>query len=436
MSQEAVLTGFRDYLDRLGKSQEVQRFYLASARSLLRFQPERELSERIEAWLAAVARQTGLGFARDRVGAVRCFLRFLGIERLERVVTQVRSCQALLRALGRVPWADAMEEVRRPAPSPRFASALGGRLQALLDYREGRQMKSGDFPRTLRRLDRVAIRHGVTRFDQVTPAMLEEICSEGRPGPSTRNKRVSHLRVLQRFLEAREESLFLPDGLSVREPTFRPHLFTLQELGSILAWLSERRPRTDPFRWLGVKTVVFLLYACGMRLSEPLSLRVQDVDLERATLFLRRTKFYKQRWVPLGSGAMRQVARYARARAERFPSARGGQFFLDPRGRPLGAYAVRTAFRQAIEHLGIASRGTRAPRLHDLRHTLAVHRLYQWYAEGVNVQNKLPLLTAYLGHDRIHSTETYLHLTQDLIRQAGRQFERSFEQVVGRWVPG
>lgn len=72
--------------------------------------------------------------------------------------------------------------------------------------------------------------------------------------------------------------------------------------------------------------------------------------------------------------------------------------------------------------------------MHDLRHTLAVHRLYQWYAEGVDVQNKLPLLSAYLGHDRLEHTEVYLHLTEDLIRQAGRGFQASFEEIVGPLV--
>ena len=94
---------------------------------------------------------------------------------------------------------------------------------------------------------------------------------------------------------------------------------------------------------------------------------------------------------------------------------------------------MRSEFARVIKELQITSRGSRRPRLHDLRHTLAVHRLYKWYAEGCDVQNKLPLLSAYLGHDRLHHTEVYLHLTEDLIRQAGQNFQRSFEQVVGQW---
>jgi hypothetical protein len=60
-----------------------------------------------------------------------------------------------------------------------------------------------------------------------------------------------------------------------------------------------------------------------------------------------------------------------------------------------------------------------------------VHRLYQWYSEGADVQNKLPLLSTYLGHTLYTSTEVYLHLTEDLVRQAGRNFEASFERIVG-----
>jgi site-specific recombinase XerD len=157
------------------------------------------------------------------------------------------------------------------------------------------------------------------------------------------------------------------------------------------------------------------------------------VDLNNRLLFLNDAKFYKQRWVPFGLRAAERLSHYRELRSEHVKDDDPQRaFFLTASGRPIRPQAVEIAFRQALERLGLTCRGTRQrPRLHDLRHTLAVHKLYQWYSEGADVQNKLPLLSTYLGHDRMHHTEAYLHLTDDLLRQAGGNFRVAFGQVVG-----
>jgi integrase len=65
----------------------------------------------------------------------------------------------------------------------------------------------------------------------------------------------------------------------------------------------------------------------------------------------------------------------------------------------------------------------RQPRLHDLRHTAAVHRLIAWYDSGADVQALLPKLATYLGHVDLTATQRYLTLTPELLRQASRRFE-------------
>ena len=64
------------------------------------------------------------------------------------------------------------------------------------------------------------------------------------------------------------------------------------------------------------------------------------------------------------------------------------------------------------------------PRLHDLRHSFAVHRLISWYRDGADVQRLLPKLSTYLGHVHISGTQRYLTLTPELLREAGLRFER------------
>ncbi len=268
--------------------------------------------------------------------------------------------------------------------------------------------------------------------------MVEEFLAGSQS--RTRNARLSKLRALAKFLAPRGARLELPGWLTAPELPFRPHLYTLREVGSLLQSMRERGHSRRAFHWLGLETIVFLLYACGMRRREPLGLRLQDVNLVERALFLHHTKFYKQRWVPLGGGAVRRLVYYLEQRQRAFPGRDGDTepVFLNDNGRPFGSSVLEVAFLRVRRDLCLQSRGTRPePRLHDLRHSLAVHRLYQWYAEGADVQNKLPLLSAYLGHDRLQHTEVYLNLTEDLIRQAGRNFQASFEQIVGPLVhPG
>jgi site-specific recombinase XerD len=67
--------------------------------------------------------------------------------------------------------------------------------------------------------------------------------------------------------------------------------------------------------------------------------------------------------------------------------------------------------------------GRYQPRLHDLRHAAAVHRLVAWYRQGANVQRLLPQLATYLGHVHIAATQRYLTLTAELLREASQRFE-------------
>ena len=64
------------------------------------------------------------------------------------------------------------------------------------------------------------------------------------------------------------------------------------------------------------------------------------------------------------------------------------------------------------------------PRIHDLRHTFAVHRVTEWYRQGADVQKLLPALSTYLGHVSLESTQRYLTITPELLQQANNRFER------------
>lgn len=172
--------------------------------------------------------------------------------------------------------------------------------------------------------------------------------------------------------------------------------------------------------------MLLLLYGTGLRRGEALRLSVADVDLTNALLTIRDTKFFKSRLVPISSDLTRVLSDYARWRAATHPSAEPTLFFVGRHDKPLHHWKLQDAFERLREHAGVrrTDGGRYQPRLHDLRHTFAVHRLTEWYRQGADVQRLVYHLSVYLGHARLVHTQAYLTMTPELLQQAGASFER------------
>jgi integrase/recombinase XerD len=225
----------------------------------------------------------------------------------------------------------------------------------------------------------------------------------------------------------------LPFVVPKRPEYARPYIYSTEELQQILdgSKILDARNRKSgqaaSIAPLTFRTLILVLYGAGLRLSEALALAVDDVDLSASILVVRNTKFLKSRLLPIGPRLSSQLGRYADTRLtllNRPPSA--NTFFLRRHGTAISGQAAERYFGMVRSHLGM-SRGDGAyfqPRLHDLRHTFAVHRLVAWYRQGADVQLLLPKLSTYLGHIGLAETQHYLTMTPDLLREAGRLFER------------
>jgi integrase/recombinase XerD len=174
-----------------------------------------------------------------------------------------------------------------------------------------------------------------------------------------------------------------------------------------------------------MRALILLMYGAALRTSEALSLRIRDVDLCGAVLTIRDSKFFKSRLVPVGPNTVRVLAEYARRHDS--PSRKpDGPFFVGRNAKQIPRHKFERAFKQIRMHAGLhRDGGPRCqPRLHDLRHTSAVHRLTSWYREGKDVQKLLPQLSVYMGHTLLAATQAYLSMTPNLLHQASLRFER------------
>jgi len=224
----------------------------------------------------------------------------------------------------------------------------------------------------------------------------------------------------------------LPVNLPHRPPPFAAYVYTVDDLERLLAATDLLQSVLSPMLALTMRTTLLLLYGTGMRIGEALSLTLQDVDLGEHLITVRDTKFFKTRLVPIGPRLGKALRHYHSCRcALPLPAGANSAFLATHTGIHLNYKRVNKLFCRIREAAGIRRQGARyQPRLHDIRHTAAVHRVIGWYRAGANVQALLPKLATYLGHLDIRSTQCYLSMTSELLQEASFRFERYANQEV------
>lgn len=244
--------------------------------------------------------------------------------------------------------------------------------------------------------------------------------------------RLGIVRQFCRYLARLDPRTFVPDSrrFPVGAPKFKPHIYSPDEVRALLA-ASLRLPRNPwPLQPRTVHTMLLVAYSTGLRAGEIGRLRIRDIDLVARTLVVRDTKFFKSRIVPFSESLARSLRSFFETRSARQPNHPAAPFFLNLRRRALDGARLSMAFHRLVKAAGIRSRGTRGPRLHDLRHTFAVHCLLRWHRQGEDVQAKMPLLSTYMGHSSVVSTHVYLTATAELLQHASQRFERRFGDLL------
>lgn len=240
---------------------------------------------------------------------------------------------------------------------------------------------------------------------------------------------ICYLQQFEPDTEVPEASLFGPERGRVA-----PHIYREGEVIELLAAARTLGP-AGSLRPFTFETLFGLMASTGLRVSEAIHLRDADVDLKRAVLTIRQTKFAKSRQLPIHPSTAKALARYRKQRERHLATTPGMPFLIGSRGRrlglPLGERQAHRVFVSLRNRLRWVNRSARdAPRLHDLRHTFAVRRLMRWYADGTQVEPMMLALSTYLGHAEIYYTYWYLTAVPELIALAGGKFEQ-FAGLVG-----
>lgn len=217
----------------------------------------------------------------------------------------------------------------------------------------------------------------------------------------------------------------LPMAMPKLPPQQTPYVYSIDELRRLLEAtesLQTGHSRHVPAMY---RTLLLLLYGTGIRIGEALSLTLQEVDLVEKIITVRCTKFFKTRLVPIGPKLAGELTAHIERRSLLpMPNGKASPLFASRGTRGWSYPRVITMFQRVRGTAGIECPigEPRPPRLHDLRHTAAVHRVVAWYRSGQDVQRLLPQLATYLGHLDIRSTQRYLQMTPELLQAASQRF--------------
>ena len=258
---------------------------------------------------------------------------------------------------------------------------------------------------------------------------VDTFLGEARPVTRTWFTKLSCLRCFFRYAVSRGHATVapLPTTMPKRPPVFVPYIYTREELRRLLQVIESHPQGTSTLEPVTIRTMMLVYYGAGLRLREAINLTRADVDLTGAVLTIRNTKFGKTRLVPVGAQLNWVLVQYDRTR----PKGRPGDapFFTTQAGGRVPSVRLELKFRFLCDRASIRRTDTRKqPRIHDLRHTFAVHRLTSWYQQGADVQRLLHHLSVYLGHVHLRHTQVYLSMTPELLREASQRFERYAEK--------
>lgn len=250
---------------------------------------------------------------------------------------------------------------------------------------------------------------------------------------ATRHIRYNTARVLAQYMQRLGYDAFCPgkEDVGKYSTSFAPYIFTHDEIRRFFEAADNTKMEkysSSPRYHIVMPLIMRVLYCCGMRVSEATGLLCSDVDLDEGILTVRASKQEKSRYVPMSGELTSKLKEYAETQPYRNED---DHFFSPPDGGVYDASAIYDAFRRFLRDAGIPHGGKgKGPRLHDFRHSFAVHSLQKFISDGRDVTAMLPKLSAYLGHVSFRYTEPYVRMTAEVYPEISALLQEKYGNLI------
>ena len=263
---------------------------------------------------------------------------------------------------------------------------------------------------------------------------VEWLLARGDEKPKSQYDRRIILTGFAIYLRNLGFSVYIPETAKVKSKSkFTPHIFSDSELACFFSV-------TDSLE-IGATSVIMknqtlpsilfrLLLGCGLRVSEALNIKRNDVNFNEQTIRILESKNHKDRLVVMEDSLCQYMKRYINANMtmpEQF-------IFVKDNGEQITPSLIYNWFRDFLTKAGITHKGKDyGPRVHDFRHTFAVRSLNKMLDEGKPLYTALPILKDYLGHHDISATEDYVRFAEWMIPDVVAAMNSVSEQIVPDW---
>jgi site-specific recombinase XerD len=304
-------------------------------------------------------------------------------------------------------------------------------LKKFLQYKRGLGYRYITEEQQASWLDKLSVKMEIDKIG-FTKEQAEIMCrKDPNEKDKTRQNHIIFLRQFSLFLKEEGYQSFVPTHPPFKS-SYTPYIFTKEEIAAIFHV-------SDNFKTnfhnatscvYAIPTLFRVLYGTGMRIGEATKLSISDVDMESKTLTLRECKNGKDRLVPMSDSLAAACQQYYSYRMNRQRIKNVNEFFISHDGYALTNERCYNWFRKILFVAGISHKGKGfGPRLHDLRHTFSVHSLLAMSEAGVDLYYSLPVLSTYLGHESIKSTDKYVRLTTEMYPALVQKINNNYPQL-------
>ena len=308
-----------------------------------------------------------------------------------------------------------------------FESFLAPKLNEFLTYRQSLGYSLDSIRDHLLLFDRY-VREKNAGWESFEPGFFLDMRANIKLGKNSVNANIWAVRNFFQFLirQGHMKENPLQDIPLLKKNTIVPFVFSPEQINQLLAAICKRIRKTKYrfLRDLAFYNVILLLARCGMRISEPLRLQRHHYRRDDCTLYIEKTKFCKDRLIPIPKEVVSALENYLSVRRSILPHDDSPFLLVRTDQKPPTDEQIRLLFHKAMRDIGlyqprrvIGNVNFLPPTPHSLRHSFAVNTLLKIRERGGNPQNALPVLAAYMGHSEYKYTSVYLRVTDAISRK-------------------
>lgn len=295
---------------------------------------------------------------------------------------------------------------------PLFQSIFEEEMNEYLDMKTEMGFKETSFISNLKLFDSFCFNAGLIQkefTEEDANRWLERRLNEESTTHYSRINCVKHFLI---FMRIKGLPIYVTRDIRFHPTEFKPHIYTADEINRYFWEVDHFEFPCSRIKEIEIPVIFRILYCCGTRINETLSLKKKDINLKTGVIILSETKNNNQRMIVISDELNELINEYARKCFYMYSD--DDYIFVNKSGRKLSGDMIHDIHLKILKRAGIPYYGNNyGPRVHDWRSTFAVNSFRKLSDSGMDMYVALPIISAYMGHKTIYATEQYLQLTLD-----------------------